>query len=560
MSEIRRSIYGEEGKEVYTLQLQKKTPLWWLLLLLLPFLLVVPIKKNISLHVLDTSSNTSIIGDTINFKYSKRDFFSFDSLTFFCNTYQSDSRFRSATDSNGIVHFQTEYQIYQYLSFWNRENDTAVGTLDNSICYSADSTYEYFSMDASEPNFLYSNKRYKNICLTILDQHDSEPLPGVNIYCHDTSNNVLVDSAYTDVSGTVNFRAELCSTVKLSASKYGWHENTLTVDVFEHSGICDTMVLERHLTIVKFIVKNKVNNRLIAGAHGRLYLETDPSIQVGDDAITNVNGVAKGVGEFDNVQVINSIKIDVNKGTELHHYNDTSTFENLGWIPVLKWNAKSDDNKVVYLTPRYYNLDIVLCIDATGSMDDIISTVKYRSKNFYTDLKAEMKRFDKFTDNIRIRSIAYSDKCSIGGLIESPFCRIPSQINEFKSQISRIEASGDAETALEALSLAIHSDFTFRSHNSRQIIVLITDDNAEYDLTESDCISSYNGRIENSYIDLFHKWRTVNANARLVLMANRVGWWTKINREWPNVIPVWNNGSVNNRDYNVALSEIAKAI
>lgn len=38
-----------------------------------------------------------------------------------------------------------------------------------------------------------------------------------------------------------------------------------------------------------------------------------------------------------------------------------------------------------------YNVDMVFCIDSTGSMDSIIDMVKQNALNFYTDVIKAMK-------------------------------------------------------------------------------------------------------------------------------------------------------------------------
>ena len=54
-----------------------------------------------------------------------------------------------------------------------------------------------------------------------------------------------------------------------------------------------------------------------------------------------------------------------------------------------------------------YNVDIVMCIDCTGSMGDLLDTVKNNALKFYPDLKARCDEKGKEISELRIRAIAF---------------------------------------------------------------------------------------------------------------------------------------------------------
>ena len=56
-----------------------------------------------------------------------------------------------------------------------------------------------------------------------------------------------------------------------------------------------------------------------------------------------------------------------------------------------------------------YNVDIVFCIDATGSMDHIIDIVKNNAMNFHDDLMSMMKKKQKTVQKLRVRIVAFKD-------------------------------------------------------------------------------------------------------------------------------------------------------
>ena len=56
-----------------------------------------------------------------------------------------------------------------------------------------------------------------------------------------------------------------------------------------------------------------------------------------------------------------------------------------------------------------YNVDIVMCIDCTGSMGDLLDTVKNNALKFYPDLRARCDEKGKEISELRIRAIAFRD-------------------------------------------------------------------------------------------------------------------------------------------------------
>ena len=56
-----------------------------------------------------------------------------------------------------------------------------------------------------------------------------------------------------------------------------------------------------------------------------------------------------------------------------------------------------------------YGVDLVFCIDATGSMGPLLDTVKANALNLYRDLMKIMDRKNKRVEQVRIRIIAFRD-------------------------------------------------------------------------------------------------------------------------------------------------------
>ena len=61
-----------------------------------------------------------------------------------------------------------------------------------------------------------------------------------------------------------------------------------------------------------------------------------------------------------------------------------------------------------------YNVDMVFCIDATGSMRHVIDFVKQNALNLYRDIADEMEKKHKEINQMRVRVIAFRDYVADG--------------------------------------------------------------------------------------------------------------------------------------------------
>ena len=109
-----------------------------------------------------------------------------------------------------------------------------------------------------------------------------------------------------------------------------------------------------------------------------------------------------------------------------------------------------------------YAVDIVFCIDATGSMTPIIDQVKANALRFYDDVQSNLTAKGKNVDQLRVRVIGFRDFAADGAaaLDESPFFTLPDEQADFSAFVNGLvaEGGGDApESGLEAVALAIDS-------------------------------------------------------------------------------------------------------
>lgn len=125
------------------------------------------------------------------------------------------------------------------------------------------------------------------------------------------------------------------------------------------------------------------------------------------------------------------------------------------------------------------NIDVVFCIDGTGSMAPCIESVKNNARRFYLDFAAAMTDLGSEIDSMRVKVIVFRDYHDDGdeSMVESSFFELPADNAEFEKYLSDISANGGGdgpENGLESLYYAMKSDFTTGSKD-RQVIVLFTD-------------------------------------------------------------------------------------
>ena len=131
-----------------------------------------------------------------------------------------------------------------------------------------------------------------------------------------------------------------------------------------------------------------------------------------------------------------------------------------------------------------YSVDIVMCIDATGSMSSIIDEVKANALSFYQKFVDEMEAQDppKSVQQLRIKVIAFRDYgVDSEPMLESKFFTLDGESGAFHEFVEGIEATGggdEPESSLEALALAMKSDWVRTGSVRRHVIIMYTDASA----------------------------------------------------------------------------------
>jgi hypothetical protein len=218
-----------------------------------------------------------------------------------------------------------------------------------------------------------------------------------------------------------------------------------------------------------------------------------------------------------------------------------------------------------------YAVDIVFCIDVTGSMTPIIDQVKSNALRFYDDVQSNLTAKGKNVDQLRVRVIAFRDFAADGAaaLDESPFFTLPDERADFSEFVNGLvaEGGGDApESGLEAVALAIDSPWTTVGDRRRQVIVVWTDQPAQ-PLDPSVLPPDIASRVPRDSSALTDAWedeqgRMGSSSKRLILFAPDGPGWSDISAVWENVVhhPSQAGGGLSEVDYGTIIDSIGNSV
>jgi hypothetical protein len=218
-----------------------------------------------------------------------------------------------------------------------------------------------------------------------------------------------------------------------------------------------------------------------------------------------------------------------------------------------------------------YAVDIVFCIDVTGSMTPILDRVKDNALRFYDDVQKNLTEKGKNVDELRVRVIAFRDFKADGAaaLQESPFFRLPEEQADFAEFVGGLvpEGGGDApESGLEAVALAVNSSWTTGGDRRRQVIVVWTDSPAQ-PLTGEPAPAPYTEKVPKDFSALTDLWENEQgvmgaSSKRLILFAPDGPGWTDISGVWENVVhhPSKAGEGLSEVDYGTIIDSIANSV
>jgi hypothetical protein len=218
-----------------------------------------------------------------------------------------------------------------------------------------------------------------------------------------------------------------------------------------------------------------------------------------------------------------------------------------------------------------YAVDIVFCVDVTGSMTPILDQVKANALRFYGDVQSNLTAKGKTIDELRVRVVAFRDIIADGeaALQESPFFELPAEERGFSGFVNGLvaEGGGDApESGLEAVALAMTSPWTTRGDRRRQVIVVWTDQPA-HPLDASALPPAFAGRVPADFSALTDMWEDPqgplgSSSKRLILFAPDGPGWSDISGVWENVVhhPSQAGSGLSDVDYGTIIDSIGNSV
>lgn len=168
-------------------------------------------------------------------------------------------------------------------------------------------------------------------------------------------------------------------------------------------------------------------------------------------------------------------------------------------------------------------VDVVMCIDVTGSMSGIINTVKQNAMGFYDAFKNCCDNNGIQLTGLNAQVIAFRDKNVDGDmwLQTSNTYWLPEQRSEFNGFVYNLYADGGGDTpesGLEALQTAFNkTDWSVDDGYHRQVIILWTD--APYLVNYTSYYGSEYHYSDVELSDLAAQWNTMPSGRRLILFA-----------------------------------------
>ena len=234
-----------------------------------------------------------------------------------------------------------------------------------------------------------------------------------------------------------------------------------------------------------------------------------------------------------------------------------------------------------------YGVDLVLCIDCTESMDNVLGIVKDRALSFHNDLLQLMSAKGKQLDRLRVRVIAFRDYLACEDEVKkhayvnepmmiADFFELPYEAKMFEASVKSLQPSGGGdreEDGLEALAYAMRSDWSLDAWKNRHVIVLWSDEEPHplgFGCRAHAGASRYPRGMARDLTELSLWWgdnqdsgyMPLQASKRLILFAPDAGAWKTISDTWDNVLHLPSKAGDHLReiDYQAILSSIAQTI
>ncbi len=217
-----------------------------------------------------------------------------------------------------------------------------------------------------------------------------------------------------------------------------------------------------------------------------------------------------------------------------------------------------------------YAVDLVLCIDKTGSMAPVIETVKHNAVRLHDDFKIKLEEKHKSVSQLRVRVIAFGDIYADRDqwVRSSEFFNLPDEAPAFNNFVGTIKPEGggdEPESGLEALSLAVKSSWTAEGHRRRHVVVVWTDASAHKLEKRADGDVEITEGLPRNIDELRDLWdgQGIGQSAkRLVIFAPEAYPWSDLHTHWEEVylLPTRAGEGMKEHEYDEILQILAASV
>ncbi len=195
------------------------------------------------------------------------------------------------------------------------------------------------------------------------------------------------------------------------------------------------------------------------------------------------------------------------------------------------------------LPPREYHFDIVFCLDVTDTMNACYPIIADKICSLYEVFSTKLHERSDGKDKmkLRVRIVAFKDYMSdMDAMTESDFFELGEDLDKLKAFLGSIEVNGGGdppENALEALTLAIRSDWTPADRFTRHLIVLCTDA-PPLELRAREWCSGYPADMPKDLNELRDLWeeQTDRRAKRLLIYGPKCEPWEEMGLYWSNTL------------------------
>lgn len=181
-------------------------------------------------------------------------------------------------------------------------------------------------------------------------------------------------------------------------------------------------------------------------------------------------------------------------------------------------------------------VDVVMCIDATVSMSAILDDIRSEASEFCQSVEKALIAKGKTLEQLRVKVIAFRDFAFDKKPIEeSKFFVLPKDTDKYIKFLSGLKTYGGGdlpENALEALVLAMKSDWLVGKENYEQLIYMYTDADALMFSERKDC-NGYPAGMPADLEELASWWNngsegTASFKGKLIAFVPDTETWRKV--------------------------------